>query len=455
MVAWVLFFNTNLYPIAPSIESNNDVLSMDDDDDAHHTKSKGFAFESSPKTKSQSTISNASDTKGTPSALSMIQIAVEELETLSLRFFMYDNEPNITTIKTTSNAHFKKWKSYHSEVENDEQMFAALKNSTLRTHNPDEAELFVPHVPLGRIFISKDPYNHINTVMDTLVNHEIFKKHQGNKHVLISTSFLLFREDYLKHCFPMRKWYPAIVNVTAVLCWDPSATYNDVNHAGGIWNEFLEPVKAMRPLNKRSASVGFGRKNDLMEISLATIEKFHDSSNFIFYHSTTSKSFWNSTIFRHAPMNANLTQNVKFPKSSIGWGLEKSEWLYNYKNSKFCLVIRGDNPSSHSLASSIRAGCIPVIISDKLHVWGPILKSSINMSDYGVILNEQDFMNDIEGTLMRLNEMSEAEVEAKIQYLAFAQRVIFTDHPNSLFVPAFLKEALHATEVKSGGLVKL
>ena len=39
------------------------------------------------------------------------------------------------------------------------------------------------------------------------------------------------------------------------------------------------------------------------------------------------------------------------------------------------------------------------------------------------------------------------EVRVKIMHLAFVQRVIFTDHPRSLFASAFLKEATLAPEV--------
>jgi hypothetical protein len=94
-------------------------------------------------------------------------------------------------------------------------------------------------------------------------------------------------------------------------------------------------------------------------------------------------------------------------------------------------------------------GCIPVIAADNLPVWGPILKSTLNMSDYGVIVSEKALVNDPTSTLLKLNEMSEAERDAKIKHLAFAQRVIFTDHPSSLFVPAFLKEAQMASKVIS------
>jgi len=95
-------------------------------------------------------------------------------------------------------------------------------------------------------------------------------------------------------------------------------------------------------------------------------------------------------------------------------------------------------------------GCIPVIASDNLPIWGPIFKSTINMSDYGIIVSENALANNPKKTLvLKLNDMSEAEIEVKMKHLAFAQRVIFTDHLDSLFVLAFLKESMMASEVKA------
>lgn len=376
----------------------------------------------------------------------MIQSAAEELEKHRVPFYMYADE-NITQTNSIFRTQGNKWKKFHNEVDNDEQMLTALQKSELKTNNPDDAELFIAPVPLGRIFTSRYPGSYIHAAMEALVNHKIFRKHEGNKHVLINTPFILFRQDYVKYTFPMKKWYPFLHNVTAILCWDPSATYNDIHHSGGQWNEFLEVMTTLSPMTRRSASVAFGYGNDYLELTMATKAKFDNSSNFIFYHSKTGGSVWNSTIYRHAPIT-NITDD-KFPKSSIGFGLEKEQWVLELRNSKFCLVVRGDNPSSHALWRSIRMGCIPVIAADNLPIWGPIFKSTINMSDYGVIISEKALVNNPEKTLLKLNDMSEAEIEVKMKHLAFAQRVIFTDHPDSLFVPAFLKESMMASEVKT------
>lgn len=69
------------------------------------------------------------------------------------------------------------------------------------------------------------------------------------------------------------------------------------------------------------------------------------------------------------------------------------------------------------------------------------------MNDYAIMLNEDDLIQDTQKTLMKLSNLDRGYIERKIQHLQFAQRVLFHDHPDSLFVKAFLKESLHASEV--------
>ena len=103
---------------------------------------------------------------------------------------------------------------------------------------------------------------------------------------------------------------------------------------------------------------------------------------------------------------------------------------------------------THSHWRAIRNGCIPVISSDSLPIYSPLFKSTLNVLDYAVFVRESELVQDPERALLKLTEMSVADMEGKIRHLAFAQRVIFTDHPKSLFVPAFLREATMATEVQ-------
>jgi hypothetical protein len=66
------------------------------------------------------------------------------------------------------------------------------------------------------------------------------------------------------------------------------------------------------------------------------------------------------------------------------------------------------------------------------------------MTDFSVMLDEKRFIGNPEAELRSLLELSDHEIESKLRHLAFAQKVTMLDHPESLFVPAFLREAVNA-----------
>jgi hypothetical protein len=374
------------------------------------------------------------------------------LKAVRIRYYMYD-DPNITLTYNNNNSAAMalrlrngKYEYFSHEEENDKQMILALEQSSLRTLNADEADLFIPPIPMTTILISKGDFT---TPMKALLEHPIFQSTQGNSHLLISTCFALHRY-HTKRFTQMNHFYHRIYNMTIVQSWDPVAVHNDLFHNNMNWGDYHSGYVKGEPvsLSRRSISVGLGSGNHHLPLTLATMERFHSSTNFIFYHSRREPFFNNSTIYRHAPMTITLNSTKNsFPRSSIGWGLDADEWLYEFSRSQFCLMVRGDSPHSHSLWRSMRVGCIPVIASKHLPVYAPMFKSTLNMSDYAVILDEEEMLRNPTETLLKLRELSDEEIEMKIMHLAFAQKVIFTDHPESLFVPAILKEAIMAEEV--------
>ena len=373
-----------------------------------------------------------------------IQAVARELEELNIRYYLYDH-PNITL---EGNANMKKkkpaiWEAHYRDIEYDDQIFAALKNSPLRTKDPEEADMYIPPINLGMIYASQGSDF---SPIDYVLQDDYFRKYDGHKHVFLCTCFALFKRLSWSMS-GLKNYYAPMYNVTVIQSYDPSAIYNELHHTEGAdWGEFNFLKDKIEPLVRRSASIGLGSVNEIIELVPASKEKFDNSSNLIFYHSRTAGSLNNSTIFRHSPIQNITLEN--FPKSSIGWEIEKEEWERNFRDSKFCLNIRGDSPHSHALWRSIRIGCIPVIVSNSLPVFAPMLKSSLNMTDYAVILDEQEVVNNPQDTLRQLEDIPEETIELKIKHLAFAQRVLFSDHPQSLFIPAFVKEAKMATEVR-------
>ena len=184
-----------------------------------------------------------------------------------------------------------------------------------------------------------------------------------------------------------------------------------------------------------------------MPLVLASYAKYEQSKYVYFYHSREESSTHNSTIFRHAPMEQipshGREETTTYQNSSIGYDIAPEDWLDHYSNAKLCLVvIRGDNPISRALLRSIRVGCIPVVISNLYPKYAPTLKSTLNFTEMTIMVDEQAFITNPWVELHRVYaKLTKERVQQKLNAISFAQRVIFRDHPSSLFVPAFLNEA--------------
>jgi len=218
-----------------------------------------------------------------------IQGKAEIFQNLNIRYYMY-NHPNITL----SNTRFPKkerinWVRYSHEGSNDAQMLAALEQSPLRALRSEDAELYIPPIPMAKILTCRDTSQfHPLLAFDTLVNHKLFCQHQGNKH--------LSRNEKIDHMIPMQKWHPLIYNVTPVLSCDPNAVHNAVLIFRGL--RYCLDTDAVSGI----------------ELQLAYLKKFQNSSNLVFYQSRPETSFNTSTMFRHAPItNINPTT---LPKGS-------------------------------------------------------------------------------------------------------------------------------------------
>ena len=344
-----------------------------------------------------------------------------------------------------------------------------LKRSTSRTLDPQKADVLVPAIPFSRLtnaFFKAD----MVPALEYLINNPLFKENAGHRHVLIGTSFCLFKKD-CNFATVMLPYMHHFVNTTLAMSWDPNAVSTAIKEGYyGSFNEYEDLCKEYdTPFTLSSISVGLnpqpsssvvsypeylhynGFEPETLEITvplrIASKSKWSDASNFIFYQTRSSEFFNNSTIYRQAPL---VNPMETLPKSKLGWGIESpQQWIEELLDSKFCLVIRGDSPHSKSFLRSIRAGCIPVVVADCLPIYSPILKSTLNMTDFSVMLDEKRFIGNPEAELRSLLELSDHEIESKLRHLAFAQKVTMLDHPESLFVPAFLREAVNAFKSSS------
>ena len=312
--------------------------------------------------------------------------------------------------------------------------------------DPAQADLFI--VPTALIEYSRMP-DAIDAQMVALTNHTIFQQTQGHRHVLFALEGRYFdggtATTYAKTKQFNSKWVPQLQNVTVVMNYDPITCYrlshpntNDpVQQDHGDWNEFFATVT---PLLKYAFSIGLVAGSSLPVIP-ASYERFETMTYTLFYHTRTQPSVYGSTPYRLAPLNNITTLPYN---ASIGYDLPPDRWLARMTSSKFCLVIRGDTPNSHALLRAVKVGCIPVIVCDYYPIFSPTFKTSLSIQDFSIMWNETQFLQRPHEHLVSLSTYSELEIRTKLIALRYAQQVTCPDHPDSVFVPAFLREA-HAS----------
>ena len=71
------------------------------------------------------------------------------------------------------------------------------------------------------------------------------------------------------------------------------------------------------------------------------------------------------------------------------------------------------------------------------------------MADYAIFIPEDDFIKNPIRELQKLADIAHDDLERLLEGLAFAQRVMLPDHPDTLYIIAFLREAATAMEYRA------
>jgi hypothetical protein len=377
-----------------------------------------------------------------------IMTLTDRLGTQKLRYFVYNNS---VIEQTDTKQQLRQGKGmrlmikrYGSFAWTELMYLETLKNHSLRTHDPSEADLFViPLSPAG-VIIQRDPQANFAKAFAALYATPTFKSTLGHRHVIMGTVLPIFSPVHVRimQSYGIGNHYPRLWNVTVANDMDPEEMRKVYKLPGGNTSDFVQAILGKVGYVTRSVfSVGLAAPKSL-PIVIPTLEKFKNASFMIFYQTRTGPSIFNSTQYRRAPLQEGVVEGL--PKSSIGFGLNASEWIAHYLDSKFCLVIRGDTPSTHAFLSAVKVGCIPVIVCDLCSRYSPSFKSSLTIEDFSLTMDEKRFLQDPLGELLKLQELTDSEIEEKLKWLAYAQRITQPDHPKSLFVPAFIYESLEA-----------
>lgn len=328
------------------------------------------------------------------------------------------------------------------------RFYEALENYTdsrIRTLNMSEADFILVPIPLGAAVFWGNASDIENAFKHLFDNEPCFQKHP-EKHVYITNNERLFRHDMIKFfrgcCGFSYEIVTKISAGTLVKDFDPNTFMHYViTHPSERWS-----FEETKPVFRHHWSLGYSHEasDPKYNLTIASYEKWKNKELIFFYRTTTGTSLFNSTQYRHALFRDNMTEIEKVLRpSAVGYEVNYFQWLKEISSAKFCLVVRGDNPSSRSFYTAIRFGCVPVIISNALPHYQPLFSSLVNFDDFAIVIDERDFLS---SPAQRINHaiqsLSVFDQMRLIRGLELIQRLLILDHPRTLFVPAFVHETI-------------
>ena len=163
------------------------------------------------------------------------------------------------------------------------------------------------------------------------------------------------------------------------------------------------------------------------------------------YRTTKKESAHGGTDLRHLPIKHHDRLFGKTnPKNSVGFTLPRHSWFNGWGRSKFCLIIRGDSPSSHAWIHSIRACCIPIFISDHfVDVALPFGEGKgppfwLKLEDFAFVFGEKRVLENSQRMVQIIENTNATVLERKLKHLLEVRRLLLYDHPQSLVLEALV-----------------
>jgi hypothetical protein len=315
----------------------------------------------------------------------------------------------------------------------------------LRTFDIQDADFVVVPIPLSAAVFWGTGEDITSAFSHLLYNEEYFVQN-SEKHLYFAIIEKLLRGDYtpIKHFSGLGLTLELLVALSkgiVVKDFDTHTFHQFVlNNSPNDWKQALTG-----PLFQHQWSLGFAQECNNPNYPFVDVSDFEDWKSkqlTIFYRTPHGTSLFNSTIYRHALAIDQDGIDLYFPNvSSVGFIIPYDQWLQNFQSSQFCVVVRGDNPTSRSLFAAIRMGCMPIIVSDSLPYYQPMFRSLLKYEDFSIMVDEKEYLLQPSKSLKNaINSLTLEELQSKVNGLALLQRILVLDHPKSLFIPAFVHE---------------
>jgi len=128
------------------------------------------------------------------------------------------------------------------------------------------------------------------------------------------------------------------------------------------------------------------------------------------------------------------------------------QFISEVHDAKFCLVMRGDTPSTHAFYDALAANCIPILVSDAWEaVAGPFaqgkhgaLKGGLVTSEYTIQIGEHMFMSDLDQVQKKLEHIlsNKTMAEQLFNQMNYHRSALLWSMPNNI-VPDLTLYAAH------------
>lgn len=351
----------------------------------------------------------------------------QESAILSAPFYMYDDDD------ITMNGLHKSCEKFKDE---DTHLLELLENHRARTFSPTNAVLFIITTPIqqsGRCGSKEDHVKRVRPALEKLLGEPWFTNNLGNDHLMPGHHWHFSAWTGSGNFVPA-EWQSKLENVTMTRYeyygkskWENLPAREPVS----LWSHPWEITKRTI-VDPYLASAAL----PLIEPKL---ENWLNRTNLIFYHTRRSPSAHGGTPLRHLP-----TQKPELFEGSVGFDIPRDEWVMGWGKSKFCLVIRGDTPTTHAFYNAIKSSCIPVIISDTFELVGLPFKNHIRLEKFTLRMEEKVFLTKPETLVPMLVEISTKEIRSMLHELEAVQPMLLYDHPNTTVADLVLDAAVRA-----------
>ena len=358
-------------------------------------------------------------------------------------YYIYDNVISLTDIPRDSGGA-------------DYDLYSLLLTHPNRTFDPNHASLFIIPIPFKLLFRTKytndkNGYNSfITSEFDKIFASPYFNNE--NKHVIFNydyeysawdpESYEILPDNFLdrfKNLIATRyevfnhwKGHNAIndykdYNMSTLLC-NEDGKIEWIDYLGRRMNKYWERVQ-------KNIIIPWETTRYNRPILKPNYEDWKNRKYLLWYHTPNREGHNGSTKIRHLPIN-----KKELFEGNLSFGIPPEEWQSGWEISKFCFVIRGDDPGSHAFYHAIVSGSIPVIISDLFPITTLPFSDIINLEDFCVIFKEKDFLENPEKITPFLKTLSVDNIKNKLNNLINIQKMLLYKHPETIVPELFLEK---------------